>query len=89
MDDETQVPEQGNVMEKVLNTFDGLFDNATDTIGRATDKITGAGADIGRDAGAAAGSIGEKASGVADSIGTTLSENFDAAVTFTKGLFGG
>ena len=31
MDDETQVPEQGNVMEKVLNTFDGLFDNATDT----------------------------------------------------------
>ena len=26
-----------------------------------------------------------KASGVADSIGTTLSENFDAAVTFTKG----
>ena len=35
------------------------------------------------------GTLGEKATGAASGIGVVISDNFGAAVTFAKGLFGG
>ena len=35
------------------------------------------------------GTLGEKATGAASGVGAVISDNFDAAVTFAKGLFGG
>ena len=44
---------------------------------------------IGASIGETAGAVGEKAGAIGGSIGTVLAENFEAAITFTKGLFGG
>ena len=49
MDDAQQngdatAPDTGNVMDRVLETFDGLADNATAAIGTGVSKIGAAGA---------------------------------------------
>lgn len=105
MNDDQQnagVPDgEGNVMEQVLNTFDGLYDNATSLISGAAANVgdftrdltadlgDGAVGDIAGEAGNVASSIGETATGVATSVGAVLGEQLDTAVTFAKGLFGG
>ena len=78
-----------NVMDRVLGTFDGIVDNATGFIGTAAESARDAGAGLVEKGGELTGSVGEKASGAAGDIGTVIGENFDAAVTFAKGLFGG
>ena len=78
-----------NVMDRVLGTFDGIVDNATGFIGSAADSAKDAGAGIVEKGGELTGSLGEKATGAAGDIGAVIGENFDAAVIFAKGLFGG
>ena len=78
-----------NVMNRVLGTFDGIVDNATGLIGSAAGNARNAGAALVEKGGDLTGSLGEKASGAASGISTVIGENFDAAVTFAKGLFGG
>ena len=78
-----------NVMDRVLGTFDGIVDNATGFIGTAAESARDAGAGLVEKGSELTGSVGEKASGAAGDIGTVIGENFDAAVTFAKGLFGG
>ena len=80
---------EGNVMDKVLGTFDGIVDNATSYVGSAATNIRQAGSDLVDNAGEVTGSIGEKAGSAASGVGNVITENFDAAVTFAKGLFGG
>ena len=98
--DNKQIIEQasadGNVMERVLNAFDGLYDNATTFISGAAASAGEIGSDLGGNAGDLAGSLGEKAGdlgtkagGVAAGIGATVGEKLDTAVTFARGLFGG
>ena len=107
MDDAQQngdatAPDTGNVMDRVLETFDvdGLADNATAAIGTGVSKIGAAGAGLADKAGTLAGdisdsifgdsqSLGETAGGIAGSIGDSVSQGVDAAVTFARGLFGG
>ena len=100
MDDNKQIIDRagadGNVMERVLNAFDGLYDNATTFISGAAASAGEIGSDLGGNAGDLAGSlgekageIGEKAGGVAAGIGATVSDKLDTAVTFAKGLLGG
>lgn len=84
-----EIAGEGNVMEKVLGTFDGIVDNATGYVGSAATSVKNAGADLVGNAGGVTGSLGEKAGSAATSVGTVITENFDAAVTFAKGLFGG
>ena len=86
----------GNVMDRVLETLDGIGDNATAAIGTGVSKIGAAGAGLADKAGTLAGdisidsqSLGETAGGIAGSIGDSVSQGFDAAVTFARGLFGG
>ena len=76
-------------MDKVLGTFDGIVDNATSYVGSAATSIRQAGSDLVDNAGEVTGSIGEKAGIAASGVGNVITENFDAAVTFAKGLFGG
>ena len=78
-----------NVMGKVLGTFDGLVDNATAAVGGAASAVKDAGVGLVEKGGEVTGTLGEKATGAASGVGTIISENFDAAVTFAKGLFGG
>ena len=78
-----------NVMSKVLGTFDGLVENATAAVGGAASAIKDAGAGLVEKGGEVTGTLGEKATGAASSVGAVISDNFDAAVTFAKGLFGG
>ena len=78
-----------NVMEKVLGTFDGIVDNATAAVGGAASAVKGVGANIVEKGAKVTGALGEKATGAASGVGAVISENFDAAVTFAKGLFGG
>tara|TARA_X000000950_G_scaffold27907_1_gene30060 strand:+ start:12654 stop:12959 length:306 start_codon:yes stop_codon:yes gene_type:complete len=78
-----------NVMDRVLGTFDGIVDNATGFFGSAAGNARVAGAGLVEKGSELTGSIGEKATGAAGDIGTVIGENFDAAVTFAKGLFGG
>ena len=78
-----------NVMDRVLGTFDDIVDNATGFISSAAGSARDAGAGLVEKGGELTGSVGEKASGAAGDIGTVIGENFDAAVTFAKGLFGG
>ena len=78
-----------NLMEKVLGTFDGIVDNATAAVGGAASAVKGVGANIVEKGGEVTGALGEKATGAASGVGAVISENFDAAVTFAKGLFGG
>lgn len=78
-----------NVMGKVLGTFDGLVDNATAAVGGAASAVKDAGAGLVERGGEVTGTLGEKATGAAGGVGAVISENFDAAVTFAKGLFGG
>ena len=65
MDDNNQVLDQasadGNVMERVLNAFDGLYDNATTFISGAAASAGEIGSNLGGNAGDIAGSLGEKA----------------------------
>ena len=105
MDDAQQngdatAPDTGNVMDRVLETFDGLADNATAAIGTGVSKIGAAGAGLADKAGTLAGgisdsisvdsqSLGETAGDIAGSIGDSVSQGVDAAVTFARGLFGG
>ena len=100
MDETNQAIDQAaadsNVMERVLNAFDGLYDNATTFISGAAASAGEIGSDLGGNAGEIAGSlgekagdIGEKAGSVAAGIGATVGDKLDAAVTFTKGLLGG
>ena len=85
----TDIAAEGNVMDKVLGTFDGIVDNATSYVGSAATSISEAGADLVGNAGQVTTSIGEKAGSAASGVGNVITENFDAAVTFAKGLFGG
>ena len=78
-----------NVMNRVLGTFDGIVDNATGFIGSAAGSARDAGAGMVEKGGELTGSLGDKATGAAGDIGAVIGENFDAAVTFAKGLFGG
>ena len=78
-----------NVMSKVLGTFDGLVDNATAAVGGAASAVKDAGAGLVEKGGEVTGTLGEKATGAASGVGAVISNNFDAAVTFDKGLFGG
>lgn len=92
---------EDNVMERVLGSLDGLYDNATSlisgaaaSVGDITRDLTadlgdGTVGDIAGDAGDVASSIGETATGVAISVGAAVGDKLDAAVTFAKGLFGG
>ena len=84
-----QAGSDGNVMERVLNAFDGLYDNATTFISGAAASAGEIGGDLGGNAGDIAGTLGEKASGVAAGIGATVGDKLDTAVTFAKGLLGG
>ena len=77
-----------NVMGKVLGTFDGLVDNATAAVGGAASAVKDA-AGLVEKGGEVTGTLGEKATGAARGVGAVISDNFDAAVTFAKGLFGG
>ncbi len=78
-----------NVMGKVLSTFDGLVDNATAAVGGAASAVKEAGAGLVEKGGEVTGTLGEKATGAASGVGAMILENFDAAVTFAKVLFGG
>ena len=90
-----------NVMERVLETFDGLYDNATSVISSAATSVgdisrdlagdlgDGAVGDIAKDAGDTAASLGETAASVASTVGAAVGDRLDAAVTFAKGLLGG
>ena len=78
-----------NVMGKVLGTFDGLVDNATAAVSGAASAVKDAGAGLVEKGGEVTGTLGEKATGAASSVGAVISDNFDTAVTFAKGLFGG
>ena len=78
-----------NVISKVLGTFDGLVENATAAVGGAASAIKDAGAGLVEKGGEVTGTLGEKATGAASGVGAMISDNFDAAVTFAKGLFGG
>ena len=93
MDDNNQVLDQasadGNVMERVLNAFDGLYDNATTFISDAAASAGEIGSNLGGNAGDIAGSLGEKAGSVAAGIGAAVGDKLDTAVTFAKGLLGG
>ena len=105
MDDAQQnggatAPDTNNVMDRVLETFYEVADNATAAIGTGVSKIGGAGAGLADKAGTLAGdisdsisgdsqSLGETAGGIARSIGDRASQGVDAAVTFARGLFGG
>ena len=78
-----------NVMGKVLSAFDGLFDNATAAVSGAASAVKDAGAGLVEKGGEITGTLGEKATGAASGVGAMISDNFDAAVTFAKELFGG
>ena len=78
-----------NVMSKVLGTFDGLVDNATAAVSGAASAVKDAGAGLVEKGGEVTGTHGEKATGGASGVGAVISDNFEAAVTFAKGLFGG
>lgn len=77
------------VMGKALSMFDSLFDNATTTVSGAASAVKDAGAGLIEKGGEVTGTLGEKATSAASGVGAVISDNFDAAVTFTKGLFGG
>ena len=78
-----------NVMGKVLGMFDGLVDTATAAVGGAASAVKDVGAGLVEKGGEVMGTLGEKATGAASGVGAVISDNFDAAVTFAKGLFGG
>ena len=78
-----------NVMGKVLGTVDGLVDNATAAVGGAASAVRDAGAGLVEKGGEVTGALGEKATGAASGVGVVISDDFKAAVIFTKGLFGG
>ena len=78
-----------NVMGKVFGTFDGLADNATAVVGGAASAVKDAGAGLVEKGGEVTGTLGEKATGAASGVGAVISDNFEAAVTFAKGLFSG
>ena len=78
-----------NVMGKVLGTFDGLVDNATAAVGGAASAAKDAGVGLVEKGGEVTGTLGEKATDTASGVGAVILDNFDAAVTFAKGLFGG
>ena len=78
-----------NVMGKVLGTFDGLVDNATAAVGGAASAVKDARAGLVEKGGEVTRTLGEKATGAASSVGAVISDNFDTAVTFAKGLFSG
>lgn len=92
---------QENVMERVLGTFGGLYDNATSFISSAAANVgdvtrdlgndlgDGSVKDIAGDAGNIATSLGETATGVPTSVGAAVGDKLDAAVTFARGLLSG
>ena len=78
-----------NVMGKVLIAFDGLVDNATAVVGGAASAVKDVGAGLVEKGGEVTVTLGQKATGAASGAGAVISDNFEAAVTLTKGLFGG
>lgn len=92
---------QGKLMERVLGTFDGLYDNATSFISDAAANVGTISRDLGKgtvgdvagdvaeDAGNIAMSLGETATGVATTVGAAVGDKLDAAVTFARGFLGG
>ena len=74
MDDNNQVLDQasadGNVMERVLNAFDGLYDNATTFISGAAASAGEIGSNLGGNAGDIAGSLGERAGSLSEKAGS-------------------
>lgn len=69
--------EDENTMEKVLNTFDGLWDNTTNVV-----------SGVASDAGNAAGTVAEKAVDAIGVAGDFVGDNVENVFTFAKGLFG-
>ena len=96
---------QENVMERVLRTFDSLYDDTTSFISSAAANIGARVGDVTRDLGqdlgdTSMGDIGEDISRNADDVATSLGETatrvgavvvdkLNAAMTFAAGLFGG
>jgi len=78
-----------NVMGKVLGTFHGIVENATAAVGGAASAVKDAGSGLVEKGGEVTGTLGEKATSAASGDGTVISDNFNAAITFTKRLFGG
>ena len=76
-------------MDRVLGTFDGVVDNATGIFSAAAGKARNTGAQLVEKGGDITGSLGAQARDTASDIGTVIGENFDAAMTFAKSLFGG
>ena len=74
MDDNNQALDQasadGNVMERVLNAFDGLYDNATTFISDAAASAGEIGSNLGGNAGDIAGSLGERAGSLSEKAGS-------------------
>ena len=73
MGDNKQIIDQasadGNVMERMLSAFDGLYDNATTFISRAAASAGEVGSDLGGNAGEIAGSLGEKDGEIGEKVG--------------------
>ena len=84
-----EAPTGENVMGKVLGTFDALVDNATAAFGGAASAVKDAGAGLVDKGVEVTETLSEEATGAASGVGAVISDNFDAAVTFAKGLFGG
>ncbi|MCH2564464.1 MAG: hypothetical protein MK129_07000 [SAR116 cluster bacterium] len=78
-----------NVMGKDHGTIAGLLDKETAAVDGAASAIKDAGAGLVEKGGEVTGTLGEKATCAASGVGAVISDNFEAAVTFAKGLFGG
>ena len=103
MDDNKQIIDQasadGNVMERVLSAFDGLYDNATTFISGAAASAGEIGSDLGGNAGDIAGLpdrlakrpeiLAKRRAASPAGIGAAVGDKLDTAVTFAKGLLGG
>lgn len=85
------------VMERVLDTFYGLYDSAGTFISDAATSVGEIGrnfngdavGELASDAGEIASSLGETATDVATRVGAAVGDKIDAAVTFATGLLGG
>ncbi len=97
---DTTVPNTGNVMNRVLETFDRLADNAIAPIGPGVPKVGTAVPSLAEKAGALAGnildrifddsqSLGKTIGGIAGSISSkSFSQGVDPFVSFARGFYG-
>ena len=75
-------------MGKVIVTRDGFVDKATVAVVGASSAFKDNRASMVEKGNEVTGTLGEKAIGAATDICAVISDNFGAAVTFAKGLFG-